>query len=178
MPLEEVPCSSQQLNNPRAHNAAACTSKNYAPDTNRFLECPVPNSIAASPEDGEVSRHGCERHSGRESDGVDAGKALSFTPVRESSEESRFSSAPSITGRGVRPMCDYSLHHVATRPAKIEDKLVTTKFNNSITRGAAAVGEPNVAVCLLPGRRRSDTSRSRPVPGWPETPPTHFVAVA
>jgi hypothetical protein len=48
-------------------------------------------------------------------------------------------------------MCDYSLHHVATRPAQIEDKLVTTKFNNSITRGFAAVGEPHVAVCLLPG---------------------------
>jgi hypothetical protein len=48
-------------------------------------------------------------------------------------------------------MCDYSLHHVATRPAHIEDKLVTTKFNNSITRGFAAVGEPHVAVCLLPG---------------------------
>jgi len=48
-------------------------------------------------------------------------------------------------------MCDYSLHHVATRPAKIEDKLVVTKFSNSITRGFAAVGEPNVAVCLLPG---------------------------
>jgi hypothetical protein len=48
-------------------------------------------------------------------------------------------------------MCDYSLHHVATRPAKIEDKLVATKFSNSITRGFAAVGEPNVAVCLLPG---------------------------
>ena len=48
-------------------------------------------------------------------------------------------------------MCDYSLHHVATRPAKIEDKLVTTRFNNSITRGFAAVEEPNVTVCLLPG---------------------------
>jgi hypothetical protein len=48
-------------------------------------------------------------------------------------------------------MCDYSLHHVATRPAQVEDKLVTTKFSNSITRGFAAVGEPNVAVCLLPG---------------------------
>jgi hypothetical protein len=48
-------------------------------------------------------------------------------------------------------MCDYSLHHVATRPAQIEDKLVTTKFNNSFTRGFAAVGEPHVAVCLLPG---------------------------
>jgi hypothetical protein len=48
-------------------------------------------------------------------------------------------------------MCDYSLHHVATRPAKIEDRLVTTKFHNSITRGFAAVGEPRVAVCLMPG---------------------------
>jgi hypothetical protein len=52
---------------------------------------------------------------------------------------------------GDSSMCDYSLHAVATRPAKIEDKLVTTRFNNSITRGFAAVGEPNVAVCLLPG---------------------------
>jgi hypothetical protein len=48
-------------------------------------------------------------------------------------------------------MCDYSLEHVASRPAKVGDKLVTTKFTNSITRGFAAVGEPNVAVCLMPG---------------------------
>ena len=48
-------------------------------------------------------------------------------------------------------MCDYSLHNVATRPAKVGDKLVTTSFTNSCTRGFAAVGEPHVAVCLLPG---------------------------
>jgi hypothetical protein len=48
-------------------------------------------------------------------------------------------------------MCDYSLHLVATRPAQIEEKLVTTNFSNSITRGFAAVDQPNVAVCLLPG---------------------------
>src|SRR5262245_56808934 len=48
-------------------------------------------------------------------------------------------------------MCDYRLHHVASRPAKVGDKLVTTQFNNSITRGFTAMGEPNVAVCLLPG---------------------------
>ena len=48
-------------------------------------------------------------------------------------------------------MCDYSLHHVATRPATVEDRLVVTKFSNSITRGFTAVGAPNVAVCLLPG---------------------------
>jgi hypothetical protein len=56
-----------------------------------------------------------------------------------------------FTERGGSSMCDYSLHHVASRPARIEDKLVITKFKNSITRGFAAVGEPNVAVCLSPG---------------------------
>jgi len=48
-------------------------------------------------------------------------------------------------------MCDYSLEHLASRPAKVGDKLVSTKFTNSITRGFTAVGEPNVAVCLMPG---------------------------
>ena len=48
-------------------------------------------------------------------------------------------------------MCDYSLDLVASRPAKVGDKLVTTEFQNSMTRGFAAIGEPNVAVCLLPG---------------------------
>ena len=48
-------------------------------------------------------------------------------------------------------MCDYSLHHVASRPAKVGDKLITTKFVNTPTGGFAAVDNPNVAVCLLPG---------------------------
>ena len=48
-------------------------------------------------------------------------------------------------------MCDYSLHNVATRPAKVGDVLVTTEFWNTNTRGFTAVGEPKVAVCLLPG---------------------------
>ena len=48
-------------------------------------------------------------------------------------------------------MCDYSLHLVASRPAKVGDKLVATDFVKSITGGFAAVGEPDVAVCLLPG---------------------------
>jgi hypothetical protein len=48
-------------------------------------------------------------------------------------------------------MCDYSLQFVESRPAKVGDRLVSTKFNNSITRGFSAVGEPNIAVCLLPG---------------------------
>ena len=48
-------------------------------------------------------------------------------------------------------MCDYSLHLVASRPAKVGDKLVATNFANSITRGFSAVGQRDVAVCLFPG---------------------------
>ncbi len=48
-------------------------------------------------------------------------------------------------------MCDYSLYGVASRPAEVGDKLVTTHFTNSLTRGFAAVGAPSVAVCLRPG---------------------------
>ena len=48
-------------------------------------------------------------------------------------------------------MCDYSLHLVASRPARVGDELISTRFFNSLTRGFAAAGEPNVAVCLLPG---------------------------
>jgi hypothetical protein len=48
-------------------------------------------------------------------------------------------------------MCDYSLHNVASRSAKVGDDLITTTFAGCSTRGFAAVEEPNVAVCLLPG---------------------------
>ncbi len=48
-------------------------------------------------------------------------------------------------------MCDYSLQHLASRPAKLSDKLVTTRFKHSLTGGFCTIGEPNVAVCLMPG---------------------------
>jgi hypothetical protein len=48
-------------------------------------------------------------------------------------------------------MCDYSLENVANRAAKVGEKLVSTQFGDSFTRGFAPIGEPNVAVCLLPG---------------------------
>ena len=48
-------------------------------------------------------------------------------------------------------MCDYSLQQVTSRPAKVGDKLVSTRFPSSSTRGFASVEERNVAVCLLPG---------------------------
>lgn len=48
-------------------------------------------------------------------------------------------------------MCDYSLHHVASTPAKVGDKLTTTAFAGSSTRGFCASDQPNVAVCVMPG---------------------------
>ena len=48
-------------------------------------------------------------------------------------------------------MSDYSLHLVASRPAKVGDKLVSTSFPETTTRGFASVDDRNVAVCLLPG---------------------------
>ena len=48
-------------------------------------------------------------------------------------------------------MCDYSLHLIASRPARVADRLVSTNFVKSITCGFAEVGKPDVAVCVLPG---------------------------
>jgi hypothetical protein len=48
-------------------------------------------------------------------------------------------------------MCDYSLEFVASRPARAGEKLVSTAFRNSSTRGFASIADKSVAVCLLPG---------------------------
>jgi hypothetical protein len=47
-------------------------------------------------------------------------------------------------------MCDYSLHNVKSRPAKVGDKLRTNCFNLG-TRGFAAPEDVSTAVCVLPG---------------------------
>jgi hypothetical protein len=48
-------------------------------------------------------------------------------------------------------MCDYSLHAVRSRPAKVGEKLISTSFWRSSTSGFAAQDNREVAVCLLPG---------------------------
>jgi hypothetical protein len=48
-------------------------------------------------------------------------------------------------------MCDYSLEAVASRPAKVGDKLISAGFHDTVSRGFASVDDPKVAVCLLPG---------------------------
>jgi hypothetical protein len=72
-------------------------------------------------------------------------------------------------------MCDYSLHHVASRPAKVGDELVSTRFQHSITGGFAAIAEPNTAVCLRPGTEvvfAQEVTYDRPIARvWPWSRP-------
>jgi hypothetical protein len=66
-------------------------------------------------------------------------------------------------------MCDYSLHHVKTRPAKVSDKLTTHNFGTG-TRGFSASEDANVAVCVLPGTELSfaDEVRITRRNPWPD----------
>jgi hypothetical protein len=63
-------------------------------------------------------------------------------------------------------MCDYSLHSVKTRPAKVGDKLTTRLFNCG-SRGFSAPEDKSMAVCLLPGTELSFTDKVRRVRMWP-----------
>lgn len=47
-------------------------------------------------------------------------------------------------------MCDYSLHNVKSRAARVGDKLTTRNFGTG-TRGFAASQDADTAVCVLPG---------------------------
>jgi hypothetical protein len=49
-----------------------------------------------------------------------------------------------------KPMCDFSLKSVQSRPAKVGDKLVTRDFGTG-TRGFADTDNLRMAVCLMPG---------------------------
>ena len=67
-------------------------------------------------------------------------------------------------------MCDYSLLHVRSRPAKVGDKLTTRDFGTG-THGFAAAEDTAVAVCVLPGTELAfaDTvtlSDHRFIVGW------------
>ena len=63
-------------------------------------------------------------------------------------------------------MCDFSLHIVKSRPAKVGDKLTSRDFGTG-TRGFAASEDVNVAVCVLPGTELSFADRVRRFTMWP-----------
>jgi hypothetical protein len=54
-------------------------------------------------------------------------------------------------------MCDYSLHNVTSRPAKVGDRLTTRDFGTG-TRGFAASEDARIAVCVLPGTELAFTN--------------------
>ena len=77
-------------------------------------------------------------------------------------------------------MCDYSLHNVKSRPAKVGDKLTTHHFNTG-TRGFAAPEDANTAVCVLPGTElafaREVGCRPRSLLGWKGRTVNHATAI-
>lgn len=65
-------------------------------------------------------------------------------------------------------MCDFSLHAVRSRPAKVGDKLTTHNFNWATT-GFCAPEDEGMAVCILPGTEVSFTEQVRRSATWPWT---------
>jgi hypothetical protein len=78
-------------------------------------------------------------------------------------------------------MCDYSLQHVRSRPAKVGDKLTTRDFGIG-TRGFAAAEDAGVAVCVLPGTELAFSSavtvtHPRFLAGWKVETLGHATAI-
>jgi hypothetical protein len=74
-------------------------------------------------------------------------------------------------------MCDYSLHTVKTRPARVGDKLTIRNFATG-THGFAASEDASVAVCLLPGTELSFAHEVAYAPApWYESVNEHKTAI-
>ena len=77
-------------------------------------------------------------------------------------------------------MCDYSLHSVKSRPAKVGDKLTTRNFGTG-TRGFAASEDASVAVCVRPGTELSFADEVTCLPtgllGWRDKVIEHKTAI-
>jgi hypothetical protein len=71
-------------------------------------------------------------------------------------------------------MCDYSLHAVASRSARVGEALVSTHFRGSATLGFASPTEKGVAVCLLPGTELAFETNVRYRGGWFKTRLVNF----
>jgi hypothetical protein len=74
-------------------------------------------------------------------------------------------------------MCDYSLHNVKSRPARVGDELTTRTFSTG-TRGFCAPEDASMAVCLLPGTELSFVEEVAGVRLWPWSKPVkHKTAI-
>jgi len=77
-------------------------------------------------------------------------------------------------------MCDYSLHSIKSRPAKINDKLTTRDFGTG-TRGFAASEDARIAVCVLPGTELAFAHEVKRLPArlwaWQDKVIKHTTAI-
>jgi hypothetical protein len=73
--------------------------------------------------------------------------------MRKDGEKRKLQQAEGLS-EGRSQMCDYSLHSVKSRPAKIGDKLTTSDFGTG-TRGFSASEDASVVVCVRPGTELS-----------------------
>ena len=105
----------------------------------------------------------------------------------QTAREPRGSSAnPVSVGQGLGTtlesfsMCDYSLQHVKSRPARVGDKLTTHDFRTG-TRGFAAPEDAYTAVCVLSGTElafaRAVGCRPRGLLGWKARVVNHTTAI-
>ena len=106
--------------------------------------------------------------------------------VRTAREPRGSSANPVSVGQGLGTtlesfsMCDYSLQHVKSRPARVGDKLTTHDFRTG-TRGFAAPEDAYTAVCVLPGTElafaRAVGCRPRGLLGWKARVVNHTTAI-
>jgi hypothetical protein len=77
-------------------------------------------------------------------------------------------------------MCDYSLHSVKSRPAKVGETLRTHLFITG-TSGFAALEDANTAVCVLPGTELAFATPVKCSPrglfAWKPVRMTHTTAI-
>ena len=77
-------------------------------------------------------------------------------------------------------MCDYSLHSVKSRPAKVGDKLTTCNFGTG-TWGFSASEDASVVVCVRPGTELSFADEVRCLPlgllSWRDKVINHKTAI-
>jgi hypothetical protein len=96
--------------------------------------------------------------------------------MREEREKGKLELAEGLS----QSVCDYSLHNVKSRPAKVGDKLSTRDFGTG-TRGFAASEDVNVAVCVLPGTELSFAGEVTCLPtsllAWRRTVINHKTAI-
>ena len=74
--------------------------------------------------------------------------------MHQEEKEGKVELTERLSHLGSSGMCDYSLHNITSRSAKVGDKLITRDFGTG-TRGFAGSEDKNVAICVRPGTELS-----------------------